>query len=49
MARFGWVADYNHPQTYMDVFLSYSNNNHTRWGDPRFDDVAARIGLKREA
>ena len=21
----------------------------TLWGDPRFDDIAARIGLKREA
>ena len=39
VARFGWVADYNHPHTYMDVFLSYSSNNHTRWGEPRFDQL----------
>jgi oligopeptide transport system substrate-binding protein len=42
IARFGWVADYNHPHTYLDTFLSYSNNNWTHWGDPRFDHLVEK-------
>lgn len=39
VVRFGWVADYNHPQTYLDTLLSYSPNNRTGWASPRFDDL----------
>lgn len=37
IARFGWVGDYNHPQSWLETFTSQSHNNWTRWGDPRFD------------
>jgi oligopeptide transport system substrate-binding protein len=46
IARFGWIADYNHPQTFMDVFLSYSNNNWTNWADPRFDALVDRAAAE---
>ncbi|MCA9619507.1 MAG: peptide ABC transporter substrate-binding protein, partial [Myxococcales bacterium] len=59
VARFGWVADYNHPHTFLDTFLSYSQNNWTRYEDPQLDamvEKAARtadpdesIRLYREA
>ena len=59
VARFGWVADYNHPHTWMDLFLSYSSNNRTHWGDPKVDamiqqaaataDPRASIQLYRQA
>jgi oligopeptide transport system substrate-binding protein len=39
VARFGWVADYNHPHTYLDTYLSYSQNNWTNWSDPKFDHL----------
>ena len=39
ISRSGWVADYNHPHTYLDTFLSYSNNNWTNWKDPEFDHL----------
>jgi len=39
IARFGWFADYNHPQTFLDNFLSYSPNNRTNWGDATFDSA----------
>ena len=35
--RGGWIADYNHPQTWLDTFLSYSPQNHSGWSDPEFD------------
>jgi len=52
VARFGWVADYNHPHTWHDVFLSYSNNNWTRWGDPKYDalvELAAATAEQRKS
>jgi oligopeptide transport system substrate-binding protein len=39
VVRFGWVAEYNHAQTYMDTFLSFSPSNRTKWGTQEFDDA----------
>ncbi|MEM6787665.1 MAG: peptide ABC transporter substrate-binding protein [Myxococcota bacterium] len=41
IARFGWVGDYNHPHSWLETFAGYSNNNWTRWSDPRFDRLLA--------
>ena len=35
--RFGWLADYPDPDNFMNLMTSYSENNRTRWGDPRYD------------
>jgi ABC-type oligopeptide transport system substrate-binding subunit len=37
--RMGWTADYDHPQTFLEQFLSENPQNQTGWGDPRFDEV----------
>jgi oligopeptide transport system substrate-binding protein len=37
--RLGWVADYDHPQTFLEQFLSGNPQNQTGWGDPRFDEA----------
>jgi oligopeptide transport system substrate-binding protein len=42
VVRFGWVAEYNHANTWLDTFLSYSPNNRTGWADPRFDALLKR-------
>lgn len=42
IARFGWIGDYNHPHTWLDTFLSYSNNNWTRWKSSEFDGLLQR-------
>lgn len=42
IVRMGWFADYNHPQTFLDNFLSFSPNNRTNWKDPAFDDLMRR-------
>ena len=41
VVRFGWVADYNHPQTYLDTFLGFSPNNRTGWSSQKFDSLLA--------
>ncbi|MBK8256357.1 MAG: hypothetical protein IPK82_27270 [Polyangiaceae bacterium] len=37
VGRGGWIAEYNHPQTWLDTFLSYSPQNRTGWADPAYD------------
>jgi oligopeptide transport system substrate-binding protein len=40
--RLGWGADYADPHGFMEVFTSQSANNHTGWGDARYDALIAR-------
>ncbi len=35
--RLGWFVDYPDADSYMNVFLSDSGNNHTRWKNARYD------------
>jgi oligopeptide transport system substrate-binding protein len=39
MFRFGWLADYPDPDNFMNLMTSYSDNNRTRWSDPRYDKL----------
>ena len=59
IARVGWVADYNHPHTWMSSFMASNPQNPTGWSDPEFDalvhaaavepDPAEGIRLYRKA
>jgi oligopeptide transport system substrate-binding protein len=40
--RLGWVADYDHPQTFLEQFLSDNPQNQTGWREPRFDEMLRR-------
>lgn len=40
--RLGWQADYPDPDNFMGLMLSYSNNNHTRWKNTKFDDIVTK-------
>ena len=42
IVRFGWVADYDHPQTFMDTFMSKSPNNRTGWANGKFDELVQK-------
>jgi oligopeptide transport system substrate-binding protein len=54
-----WSADYLDPKTFLDVFRSDSNNNHTGWSNTPYDtllfeadrtaDPAARFALMQQA
>jgi ABC-type oligopeptide transport system substrate-binding subunit len=37
VARAGWVLDYFDPQAALDMWTSWSTQNHTGWSDARFD------------
>src|SRR3989338_3321115 len=40
--RLGWGADFPDPDNFMNLFTSYSGNNHTGWKNGRFDELIAR-------
>ncbi|MCA9100321.1 MAG: peptide ABC transporter substrate-binding protein [Planctomycetales bacterium] len=37
MCRAGWIADYDDPNTFLDMFMTSNPNNHTRWSDEEYD------------
>ncbi|WP_437492419.1 peptide ABC transporter substrate-binding protein [Sorangium sp. So ce1014] len=50
--RLAWYADYNHPQTWLGTFLSYSPQNRSGWADAEFDETirkAAAMADPRES
>jgi oligopeptide transport system substrate-binding protein len=57
--RSSWVADYEDPASFLDVWRAGSGNNYTGWSSPDYDallfaaersaDAASRIGRLREA
>jgi oligopeptide transport system substrate-binding protein len=48
-----WIADYNDPNTFLDIFTSESGNNRTGWKNPRYDgrvqDANRETDLERRA
>ncbi len=40
--RMGWVADFPDPDNFLNLMTSYSDNNHTNWGNNAFDDLIKR-------
>lgn len=58
-ARAGWIADYNDPNTFLDLFMSGNANNQTGWANSRYDELmhqaaaegdgAKRMALLRDA
>jgi len=59
LCRSSWVADYNDPNTFLDMFMSNNGNNRTGWRSERYDqllreankqtDLAQRAALLRRA
>ncbi len=37
--RLGWGADFPDPDNFMNLFTSESDNNHTGWANPHYDDL----------
>ena len=40
--RFGWQADYPDPDNFLSVMLSFSDNNHMRWKNLKYDELVQR-------
>lgn len=46
--RFGWLGDYPDPDNFMNLMTSYSDNNRTRWGDPRYDKIVEQAAAETD-
>ena len=40
--RHGWGADFPDPDNFFALMTGYSENNHTRWKNPTFDDLVLK-------
>lgn len=48
VSRSSWVADYNDPNTFLDIFVSTSGNNRTGWKNPRYDQLIAQANMQTD-
>lgn len=42
--RMGWLADYPDPSTFMSLMTTESENNHTGWGNKKYDQLVSEAG-----
>lgn len=47
--RRAWIADYNDPNTFVDMFTSANGNNNTGFSNPEYDRIVAAAGRERDA
>lgn len=48
MYRMGWLADYPDPSTFASLMTSFSENNHTGWGNKRYDELTKEAAMSLE-
>jgi oligopeptide transport system substrate-binding protein len=48
VARMGWVGDYIDPNTFLEIFTSYSGDNRTGWKNPRYDALIKKAATIRD-
>lgn len=46
IARRGWIADYQDPNTFLDMFVSGGGNNQTGWSNVRYDQLIRSAGVE---
>ncbi len=46
--RLGWGADFPDPDNFMNLFTPYSANNHTGWGNSRYDSLVEQAARERD-
>ena len=39
ISRHGWIADYNDPISYLDMWMTTSGNNDSKWSNTQFDSL----------
>lgn len=51
VSRAGWVGDYIDPMTFLDMFTSFSQQNHTGWKNAQYEDLIkkAQVNMDLEA
>ncbi len=48
IARDGWIGDYIDPMTFLDMFISTSGNNYSRWENYEFDKLIEDIQVTQD-
>lgn len=43
IARNGWLADYNDPISFLDMWITSSGNNDAQWSNPEYDKLISQI------
>jgi oligopeptide transport system substrate-binding protein len=46
--RRAWIADYNDPNTFLDMFTSTNGNNNTGFANPEYDRLVAAAAKERD-
>ena len=42
LSRSGWIGDYVHPSTFLELFTTGNGNNDTGWSSPQYDALIAK-------
>jgi oligopeptide transport system substrate-binding protein len=48
ISRAGWIGDYVDPNSFLDMWTSWSQQNQTGWSSKEYDQLIARAGATRE-
>lgn len=43
IARNGWLADYNDPITFLDMWITESGNNDAQWSNAKYDELISKV------
>ncbi len=42
IVRYGWVGEFDHPQTFLETFMAQSPSNRTGWSSQKFESLMAK-------
>ena len=45
LSRAGWIADYVHPMTFLEIFTTGNGNNDTGWSNARYDSLVRQAQI----
>ena len=49
IARNGWLADYNDPITFLDMWVTGGGNNDAQWSNEEYDALITKIKTETDA
>ena len=48
ISRAGWTGDYPDPNTFLDMWTSWSQQNQTGWADPKYDALIRKAAITKD-
>lgn len=48
IARHGWIADYNDPMSFIDMWLTGGGNNDAKYSNPKFDELVKKAKIEAD-